>query len=205
MLHNRRSQHVISLIISTAFVLFSNTSYAYSGQLTYAGAQLGGSSMDYSANSLNLAGGSSGNGSGIAWHVFAGYQMNTNFAVETGFIEYGDMTIKNIGGNSNAKASISQRSVDVMGKLTYPLNSLFDVYLKAGVAYVANDTSLNSAAKATGAHLSNSHSLAITYALGTSYAFYPNAKLDFTWQRVASEGGVKASDFAGVGVTLYFS
>lgn len=206
MQHNtQRSKHIAALVTSAVLILFTQVGHAYANAMTYTGLQLGGSSMDYSAKNQGFPGASDSDSGGIAWHIFGGYQFNANFAAEVGFTEYNDVSIDNIGGNKSAKASISQRSVNVLGKLIYPLNSLFDVYVQGGVAYVANEKELNSAAKATGASLGDSHGLAIAYGLGGSYAFYPNAKLDLTWQRVASSGGVRNSNFAGIGVTLFFS
>lgn len=205
-MHKHRSNHLILFISSFVFaMLITQNSYAYIGQLTYFGGQLGGSDLHYSASNQGFPeASSSSNGSGLAWHVFAGYQMNANFAVEAGYVDYNEISIKNIGGDKNAKETISQRSADLMGKLIYPLNSLFDIYVKGGIAYMVADKELNSTAKKLGASVSDDHGLEIAYGVGASYEFYPNVKLDFTWQKVSGSGGLKDADFAGAGITLFF-
>jgi outer membrane immunogenic protein len=102
---------------------------------------------------------------GIGGRVYAGYQFNPYFAMETGYTQYAKTTF---GGNANTSAvvvtnypagtapvgvpqynatkyygEITEHAIDMVAKATLPLQSGFGLYAKAGMAYIAADKHIN--------------------------------------------------------------
>lgn len=106
---------------------------------------------------------------GIGGRIYAGYQFNPYFAVETGFTQYAKTSFSTNKITSNRKSSytitdrdnfidnqsklisnnlyageITENAVDLVGKATLPLNYGFGLYVKAGAAYINANRHTNS-------------------------------------------------------------
>ena len=111
---------------------------------------------------------SSGNNNATAYKLQAGYQINTNLAIEGGYIDYGkfnyNATATNIAGAITGTGKASGWNLVGVGIL--PLGNQFSVLGKLGIANV------RSSGTATVAGISASTSTSktdLTYGLGVKY------------------------------------
>lgn len=106
---------------------------------------------------------------GIGGRIYAGYQFNPYFAVETGFTQYAKTSFStnkitsnsrdihtttprdnfiddqsNLISNNLYAGEITENAVDLVGKATLPLNYGFGLYVKAGAAYINANRHTNS-------------------------------------------------------------
>lgn len=113
----------------------------------------------------------------VAWRGFAGWQFNRHIGLELGYANMG----KAEASNGAASASLKSRGADLVGVFTWPLNDMFGVYGKAGVAYMR--TKLNGP---TGEVKENSTNL--TFGGGLRLNFARNFAARLEWQRYHDVG-----------------
>ena len=71
-----------------------------------------------------------------AWSVFGGWQASTNFAVELGYADLGDF--------ETGPFNISAHGWGLTGLAILPVNDMFSVYGRAGVAHMETNTNYSS-------------------------------------------------------------
>ncbi len=108
---------------------------------------------------------------GIGGRIYAGYQFNPYFALETGYTQYAKTTFRANGletSNENItntnlyngvtvltekidetwsrhyNGEITENAIDLVGKVTMPLYYGFGLYAKAGAAYISSSRHVNS-------------------------------------------------------------
>ncbi|UYG03435.1 outer membrane beta-barrel protein [Halomonas sp. LR3S48] len=79
----------------------------------------------------------------ISYKLFAGYQFNSNFAIEAGYVDFGSFTASGSNGADNADLKLSAEgfTAALVGKL--PIQSGFSVYGKLGMIAWDADLTLN--------------------------------------------------------------
>jgi len=146
-----------------------------------------------------------------AGRAFLGYSFNQYLATEFGYTRYQGTKFENIYGVLNANVDLDLQSFDLVGKVKLPLNDLFNIYAKLGVAYVKKDEQANRRAKT----IETSNGLLVlpdndkilyrsTYGVGATYNLNPTFAIDAGWSRIQGQGQIKDTDFGFIGVTYYF-
>lgn len=153
---------------------------------------------------------------GLAGRIALGYQFNQNFALEAGYLRLGQTKVDGVaykGTNKLGTLTMQQNVVDLLAKGIVPICDKFNLYGKAGLAYVntnmkavvqtvpvASQTDLNDAA-----HVAR-HKLAPEVALGVSYDITPNVSIDTSWTHIQAVGKNRPGniDFVAVGLGYNF-
>ena len=165
----------------------------------YAGALIGTSDMGYSSSNQGLFGASKDRKS-RAWYAFAGYKFNQNFAIQTGYMQFGDVSFEGIRGVPHAKSDYTQKALEITGKLIYPLSSVATFYAKGGAAFVNLDRSPNNVAAVMDIPHNDKTKIKPFYGLGVTYEFYPNLSGEVAWQQISGGNDIETSNFVGFGV-----
>lgn len=124
----------------------------------YAGANLGTQQYPDTVNGI------SGNGSAISGKLYAGYQVNPNFAIETGIGELGSIS------NNSGQIDGHSQFLDAVSLL--PLDNTWTLLGRLGVAHVRADTSPG-----------NNGGNGFKVGLGLQYALTPNMAIRGEWAR----------------------
>lgn len=119
-----------TLVASPAFA----QSYQYNpAEGPYLGAGLGYSQLDNDTLDWLSDLGANTDDSDTAYQLFAGYQFNPHFAVEAGYVEFGDFSANAAMPDYSAKAEVSAEgfTAALVGKL--PIQNGFSVHGKLGM------------------------------------------------------------------------
>lgn len=186
------------------------------GQLGYANThmgnktdftQIGNGIIPNNAKDTNLV------NNGLAGRLAIGYQFNQNFAVETGYLQLGQKNVSGAIGNNPIKLQLRQNVIDLVGKGIYPVYDKFNVYAKAGIAYVNSpiDAKETTNGIPVTANLNNAvniakHKFAPEVAVGASYDITPNVSVDTSWTHIQTIGKNRPGniDFIAVGLGYNF-
>jgi OmpA-OmpF porin, OOP family len=76
---------------------------------------------------------------GLAGRLAIGYQFNPNWAVEMGYLQLAEQKANVKSNIAKQSVTLNQHAFDVVGKGILPINSRFDIYAKAGMAYLVNN------------------------------------------------------------------
>lgn len=190
---------------------------------------------------------------GLGGRLYAGYQFNPYFALETGYTQYGKTEYNATNTNSSASytygvnnahvainprytgrtdslthynGEITEHAIDLVGKATMPVPYGFGFYVKAGFAYIAADSYLNSTAGSSTTYNANNirtGSVTATNAVRTAYTksyqgfrpvagigvnyTIPNTNMSVTadYTRVFSYGGIPNAKLASLGLEYKFA
>jgi len=143
--------------------------------------------LDTSTNNMVFLSPKKVNGFAGRWSL--GYNMHTYFALELGVASWQKGTYKEsiINGMATQLATgtvtTKTRDVDALLKVMYPLQQNFNLFVKAGGAYVFSNTSVNSTLKSFAPILNGKLS-------GKENRFYPEGALgmDYRWDHRWSLG-----------------
>lgn len=153
---------------------------ALAAEPVYVGAKLG-------RASTNAAGLTSNRDN--AYGIFAGVQFNKNFAFEAAYTNLGKVR------NPAAEAKLSEWDLAVVGNL--PVNAMFSLNARLGIARTKTDFNLGGTGKRTGA----------TYGVGAQFDVNPVFAIRAGWDRYGMKDplGVKAdTDVWSVGGMFKF-
>lgn len=153
----------------------------------------------------------------LAGRIAIGYQFTPHWAAELGYLQLSKQKSNfNITDNiSNIKVTqqvtISQRAFDVVGKGIYPINDKFNVYAKAGMAYLVTNvkggeiTDFNGEKHSIMAPIAK-HNWAPEAGLGFTYNVTSNVFIDTSITHIQPMGKNKPNsiNFAAVGIGYSF-
>lgn len=155
--------------------------------------------------------------SGLAGRVFGGYQFTQNFAAEMGYTKFKNMTAKMVATDAlnnslTLNGTVKTDAVDLVGKFILPLQNGFQVYAKAGAAYLREQASVDSTVavgglSATAKGSKTEHKVLPTFGVGAGYEVAKNLVADVSWnriQKVGNSSNLNSTDFVGVGLTYNF-
>jgi OOP family OmpA-OmpF porin len=220
---NKKIVGVVAVALSSLAV----SSFAAS-QGPYVGAQLGYGKVQQSSDSFTTSFPFNVKNTGVAGRVFAGYQVNENFAGELGWTRF-----TNVNGKGSAtvltpatlfpvptfttttvvsNGYIQNNAIDLVAKGIYAVTDKVKVYGKLGAAYVMSRETVNTTfttnnvvvkSKAT----QSESKILPTAGVGVSYDFTNNVAADVSYTRIQKVGKtnlVSSSDFFGAGLTYSF-
>lgn len=135
-----------------------------------------------------------GDDDGFAARGYVGYDFNKYLGLEAGYT-YLPKTTFDVGGD------VKNYAVDLLAKISYPVNNAFSVFAKAGAGYV------NQKQEAAGVSQTND-SVVPAFGVGAAYQIMPNLAIDASWLRYSGNydatDGVTNVDFASVGLSYKF-
>jgi OOP family OmpA-OmpF porin len=153
---------------------------------------------------------------GLAGRIALGYQFNPNFALEAGYLRLAKAKLDGLGeGEFPVTLKLQQNLVDLVAKGIVPIGDKFNLYGKAGLAYI--NTDIQAGTKDDNGNTSvsfdlnkslnvNRHELAPEVALGVSYDITPNVSIDTSWTHIQPIGKNRPGniDFIAVGLGYNF-
>ena len=153
---------------------------------------------------------------GLAGRIALGYQFNPNFALEAGYLRLSSTRVAgtsfkplNVGQGT---FTLQQNVIDLLAKGIIPISAKFNLYGKAGLAYV--NTAISSNIPTIPPIQGNlnevtdvaRYKLAPEVALGVSYDLTSNVSVDTSWSHIQAFGKSRPGniDFVAVGLSYNF-
>lgn len=120
----------------------------------------------------------------MAWNLFAGYQINRHFAVEGGYVDFGEATTSGFVGGVAGSLSSESTAFELLAVGLLPLSDTFSLYAKGGFFRYDSDGS------GTGslAGSSSDEGTELTFGLGAEYRFARTLAARLEWQRYLEVG-----------------
>jgi len=139
---------------SLALLALTTTAFAdefyVMGQVTHSSATLDRSHFDNVLTANGASGlSSSDDGNSNQWRLQGGYRFNQYFAVEGGYIDFGEAKYKADYNGGSSQGSLKAGGADVAALLSLPLSDSFSVFGKAGVVVANVKSSLSAGAPAS--------------------------------------------------------
>jgi len=138
---------------------------------------------------------------GVAWSTAVGYQFNPYVAVEGGYIQFADEKVS-VPGSS---VTVTTEAADLAVKGIYPINQQFNVFGKAGIAYMTH-TGVISGGGTTVIVADTDHQVVPLFGAGASYNIDENWAVGVQAITTLKSGDNFPATYTGlVGVTYKFS
>jgi OOP family OmpA-OmpF porin len=193
---------LLSCIAALSLAATSLTHAAHPG--TYAGLGLGWSKQETSRN-LELAPNANQSG-GIGYktdrdqlgaRIFAGYNFNENFGIESGLAQYGKSKYKQTVGTGNGVLEHKMQAFDVVGKGYLPVGDGFNVYALGGLALVHAQVKNSNVSSTDASYSKTQNRVRPIYGIGASYDI-PQTQLttNLEFSRIQGSGNLKTSKSA---------
>jgi OOP family OmpA-OmpF porin len=204
--------------LAAGLLIMSNANAADAG--AYLGGQVGwGSIHQFNEDNDNDLISYSHKDQGVAGRLFAGYQINNNFAIETGITKFSNATFKDtesfLGTTYTSNGKIEAYAVDVVGKAMLPLQNGFGIYGKLGAAYLSEKASYTAAVNdpdfgtESFSGDASAHKVRPTFGAGVSYDINKNLVADLSWSHIQKIGadnntGLENTDLVALGLAYHF-
>jgi len=191
----------IVLITAVAALGLSATSaFAFNNKNIYVGGQLLRTDMNYSGSSYLL---SSNSVDDKLWggRLYAGYSFTDMWSAELGYGYYGKPEFKH--DPSGNKQDMLQQGIDLVGKVSVPLDYGFGVYAKGGAMWVHRD-SIESRSGDFVSKTSDSKFVPVG-GVGVNYNFNPSWSADLSWTGTPTVSDLPKMYMYGVGLTYKFN
>ena len=135
----------------------------------------------------------------VSWNVFAGYQINRNWAVEAGYVDFGDATTSGFVAGVPIRARVRNKGAELVGVGLLPLSAHFSIYGKAGAFYYESDATVSGAAFGS----TSDNGWHLTFGLGAQYDFNGKFATRVEWQRYmeVTSGFTDRADISVIRVT----
>ncbi|WP_010597030.1 outer membrane beta-barrel protein [Rickettsiella massiliensis] len=180
-----------------------------------------------SVESTTFSGKANAGNNGLAGRLAIGYQLNSNLAIEMGYLQLqqgksGNFSFNDKAGKKIAQANLTlnQYAIDVAAKGIIPIANNLNLYGKLGVAYLKNDIEFNGKfnknktipvdinGKLNVNDLTNikRSQWAPEVAIGISYDVTQNVSIDTSWTHIHTIGKNRVGnvDFVAAGVSYNF-
>jgi OmpA-OmpF porin, OOP family len=164
---------------------FTNATLAQDAAF-YVGGALGQAEVD-----IDCDGATSCDEKDTSWRIFGGYQFNKNFAVELGYINFGESSASGpVPPFGTGSVKFESTAFDLVAVGVLPLANQFSVYGKLGLYRADTDIDLN--VTALGSASRSDSNTDLTFGIGARYDFTRNLGVRAEWQRYSD---VAADDF----------
>lgn len=177
-------------------LLFSGSTWAIEPGW-YIGAGAGQSSIkdfddacDFLSNDLSVPV-SSCDDEDTAWKAFAGYQFNSNWAFEAGYLDLGEGSLKTgVVAGASAKATWEADGFNFMAVGSYPINDMFSLSAKAGGFWWESDLKVSGSDGVNPISYSDDDGkVDFGYGLGGRVDFNKNLAARIEWEKYLNVGG----------------
>lgn len=197
-------KHILPIALAgLASLWIAEANAAVSG--LYVGGQLGWGTLNQNIPTFQ--------DSGLAGRVFGGRNLTKNFGLEVGYIKFHDSTFEEWGYSNYSgylytpDVKITASAVDLVGKLTLPMQHGLSVFGKLGVAYLEESLKIKGLWSSLSMHADNFYP---TFGLGMGCELARNVIADFSWSRIQHTGSyssgksLNSTDFVGLGLSYNF-
>ncbi len=143
---------------------------------------------------------------GLAGRLAIGYQFSPNWAVEMGYLQLAQQKANVKSTIATPSITLNQHAFDVVGKGIIPVTNKFDIYAKAGMAYLVNNLKGNeiSGGQSIVKPLAK-HSWAPEAAIGATYNITSNVFIDTAFTHIQPMGKNKPNNINMATVGLGFT
>ncbi|WP_342228273.1 outer membrane beta-barrel protein [Rickettsiella endosymbiont of Rhagonycha lignosa] len=147
---------------------------------------------------------------GLAGRIAIGYQFTPHWAAELGYLQLGQQKSDFTSITKITQVvTINQHAFDVVGKGIYPINDKFNVYAKAGMAYLVTDVKGDKVGKEKTKSIMApiaKHNWAPEAGIGFTYNMTSNVFIDTSITHIQPIGKNKPNsiNFAAVGIGYSF-
>ena len=131
--------------------------------------------------------------SDTGFKIFGGYNFTQNWAAEVSYFDLGEASVS--GGGSSASLGVSGLSASVVGRL--PVNDMFAVYAKLGLASYDVDLHFNNVPGFGSGHMSDSDSDMI-YGVGGALSFGGNFEARLEYEALNVDGDADMISVSGL-------
>jgi len=181
------------------------TSTAVFAQNFYAGASLGQAKMKDACEGVTI----SCDNKDTAWRLFAGYQINRNFAAELGYADFGKSKASGTVSGASVDATAEANAWDLVGLGIWPIGNQFSIYGKLGAYHgKVKGSGTVSFGGATGTGNTSGSNNDVTYGVGAGFDFNRNLGLRAEYQKYKDVGddnsGKSDIDVISIGVLYRF-
>lgn len=137
--------------------------------------------------------------------LYMGYKMNKYASTEMGFGYFSGIHYDTKGVETCSGATARVRDIDFVGKGAMPIGSMFDVFMKAGVALAYQTTSgaLNPQVNLNCGKSTYTSKFSPTVSVGASYDLNQSWVVDASWTRLMVGGAASNIDFYGLGISFH--
>jgi OOP family OmpA-OmpF porin len=201
---NKKNVTIVTLA-SLASLFIATTASADINVGPYLGGGLGWGSIGAPDNVYGIH---NENTSGVvAGRVFGGLSFTPNLGLETGFTKFGDVNYSASTANASIKAKTETYAVDMVGKVTIPLENNFSLFGKVGGAYLNEADSATATVNGVTRSASDSEGKILpTFGAGLGYNINKNVTADVSWMRIQKVGDtdLNSTDTAMLSLSYHF-
>lgn len=141
---------------------------------------------------------------GLAGRLAIGYQFNPNWAVEMGYLQLAKQDA-NVKSTVSQSITINQHAFDLVGKGILPVTAKFNLYAKAGMAYLVTDVKGNLINGESIIKPVAKHSWAPEVGVGATYNVTSNVFIDTALTHIQTIGKNKPSNINTATIGLGFT
>ncbi|WP_373989853.1 outer membrane beta-barrel protein [Duganella sp. BuS-21] len=173
---------ILFALVASAAALGGTSAYAQNTQdaagTAYIGAGVVGSRYDFDSVGAGAVSGDKQSGTKAAGKVYGGYNIDSTWAVEAGYTDFGKRSYNYTRGAAAGGINTDAHSYYVAGKGTWPVAQDFAVFGKLGVARNHNEVSTSGIASASG----EENKTALYASVGGEYAINKNVKVSLEYE-----------------------
>ncbi len=169
---------ILFALVASAAALAGSSAYAADDAGTaYIGAGVVGSRYDFNTPNGAVSG-DNHSGSKAAGKVYGGYNIDSTWAVEAGYTDFGKRSYNYSVGNTPGGINTDAHSYYVAGKGTWPVNQQIALFGKLGVARNHNEVLTTGSATVSG----SDNKTALYASVGAEYALNKNVKVSLEYE-----------------------
>lgn len=173
---------ILFALVASAAALGGTAAYAQNTQdaagSAYIGAGVVGSRYDFDNVGAGAVSGDNKSGTKAAGKVYGGYNIDSTWAVEAGYTDFGKRSYNYTRGGAAGGINTDAHSYYVAGKGTWPVAQDFAVFGKLGVARNHNEVTTSGIASANG----EENKTALYASVGGEYAINKNVKVSLEYE-----------------------
>lgn len=196
----------LTMLLGAAMLLTTGVTFASALKLAdsgvYVNANIGYGKADYVAD----PGASSFKNKSMVWGAGIGYQFNTNWAVELGYMKLPTTKQKDNFEGVEDNTTVRNSMVDMLVKYAFPLNSKFDFGLLGGAGYTftTQTDDLSGSFVSPIRYKSKENKIVPVVGLSLGYKVIPRVSLAARFMMTTKTGDLPANFMGTLGLSYLF-